>query len=147
MKKFNTLVENLIPTSKFDMSWQLIRTQARQIKDVQSKINFVLEFLEKNPNIHNYLRVKNWLNMTKIGYKDFTSQQKFDEALNYLEEEKAKFQSTEDNNKKLSDFSTNELNIVYKDLNKRKYNFQFNKTPVAHIEFIKALEDELSKRK
>ena len=138
MKKFNTLVENLIPTSKFDMSWQLIRTQARQIKDVQSKINFVLEFLEKNPNIHNYLRVKNWVKMTKLGYKDEQSIIEFEDAEYFLETEKAKFQSTEDNKKQLSDFSTNELNIVYKDLNKRKYNFQFNKTPVAHIEFIKA---------
>jgi len=38
------------------------------------------------------------------------------------------------------------LKMVYNDLKKRKYGFQFKNAPRDHIEFMKDLETEINKR-
>lgn len=130
--------------NKFNIHWQLARTQVRKIKDVDAKIKFIMNFLDRNKNIHNYGRVHNWLKMTGVAYKD-EKRQKFVDAVSKLEDNKSKYSSTSDNDNDLSKMSKDDLKLVYKDLSKRKYGFQYKSVPKAHTDFLdqlkKALED------
>lgn len=130
--------------NKFNIHWQLTRTQVRKIKDVDAKIKYVLNFLNRNKNIHNYGRVHNWLKMTGVAYKD-DKRQKFVDAVKKLEANKGKYSNTADNENDLSKMSKDDLKLVYKDLSKRKYGFQYKSVPKAHTDFMdklkKALED------
>ncbi len=130
-------------TNKFNIQWQLVRLNAKGIKDPKQKIDFVLNFLNQNKNIHNYNRVKNWLVMTSYGYKDRTL---FSKALMELNNQKGNFTNTQDT---LNDFNSvpqTMLKKVLDDLNKRKYNFQYNSTPKAHKKFVDDLEQFLKDR-
>lgn len=135
-------------TSKFNISWQIVRVNARRIKDVNDKVRYVLNFLKENPNRHNYERVHNWLNMTKLGYKSAPEKTKiFDSALDYIEHHKKdKFSAEEDSSDDLKSISTEDLQKVYKDLKQRKYGFQFKSIPKEHIKFLSVLEKELEGR-
>lgn len=130
--------------NKFNIHWQLTRTQVRKIKDVDAKIKYVLNFLNRNKNVHNYGRVHNWLKMTGVAYKD-DKRQKFVDAVSKLEANKSKYSNTADNENDLSKMSKDDLKLVYKDLSKRKYGFQYKSVPKAHTDFMdklkKALED------
>lgn len=141
------LLEKVIVSNKankFNIHWQLARTQVRKIKDVDAKIKFIMNFLNRNKNIHNYGRVHNWLKMTGVAYKD-DKRQKFVDAVAKLEANKSKYSSTADNENDLSKMSKDDLKLVYKDLSKRKYGFQYKSVPKAHTDFMdklkKALED------
>jgi hypothetical protein len=141
------LLEKVIVSNKankFNIHWQLARTQVRKIKDVDAKIKFIMNFLNRNKNIHNYGRVHNWLKMTGVAYKD-DKRQKFVDAVSKLEANKSKYSSTADNENDLSKMSKDDLKLVYKDLSKRKYGFQYKSVPKAHTDFMdklkKALED------
>lgn len=131
--------------NKFNIHWQLTRTQVRKIKDVDAKIKYVLNFLNRNKNIHNYGRVHNWLKMTGVAYKD-DKRQKFVDAVKGLEANKGKYSNTADNENDLSKMSKDDIRLVYKDLSKRKYGFQYKSVPKAHTDFMdklkKALEDD-----
>lgn len=130
--------------NKFNIHWQLARTQVRKIKDVDAKIKYVMDFLNKHKNVHNYGRVHNWLKMTGVAYKD-DKRKKFEDAVSRLEANKSKYSSTDDNENDLSKMSKDDLKLVYKDLSKRKYGFQYKTVPQAHTDFMdklkKALED------
>jgi len=141
----NFLGENAKRADKFNIQWQLARTQARDIKDVDKKISFVLSYLNKNKNIHNYGRVHNWLKMTGVAYKG-DQREKFMDAVKSLEANKNKYSSTEDTGNDISKMSTAELQKVYKDLSKRKYGFQIKTVPKAHTDFLAALKKELETR-
>jgi hypothetical protein len=96
--------------NKFNISWQLVRTEARDIKDVSEKISFVLRFLKDHPNKHNYGRVHNWLRMTKLGYKSQPKEaSKFDNALETLDKKKENYSSEEDYEADLKDLSDDML--------------------------------------
>jgi len=139
------LTENV---NKFNISWQLIRTEARDIKDVSEKISFVLKFLKDHPNKHNFGRVHNWLRMTKLGYKSYPKEVvKFDKALETLNKKKENYSSEEDYEANIEDFSDEKIEKVYKDLKKRKYGFQIKTVPKAHTQFLSKLEKEIEKRK
>ena len=134
--------------NKFNIHWQIVRTQAKAIKSVKDKIQHVLSFLEENPNHHNYVRVLNWLKTTGMAYpKGSPMKQTFHDTINDLSENIEDYiNKLEDTDNGLSDISTEDLKMVLKDLSKRKYDFQFKKTPQDHIDFIKAVEEELEKR-
>ena len=132
-------------SSKFDIQWQIVRTQARDIKDPEKKVDFVLEFLFDHPNIPNKERVLNWLRMTSVAYPDPETKEIFKDAQDYIRENSQKF-TRGDNTTKISDVSDKDLLMVYKDLSKRKYGFQFKKVPEAHTQFMKRLEVEMGKR-
>ena len=141
------LLERVIVSNKankFNIHWQLARTQVRKIKDVDAKIKFIMNFLDRNKNIHNYGRVHNWLKMTGVAYKD-DKRKKFEDAVSKLEANKSKYSSAADNENDLSKMSKDDLKLVYKDLSKRKYGFQYKTVPQAHTDFMdklkKALED------
>jgi hypothetical protein len=133
--------------NKFNISWQLVRTEARDIKDVSEKISFVLKFLKDHPNKHNYGRVHNWLRMTKLGYKSQPKEAlKFDNALETLDNKKENYSSEEDYEVDLKDLSNEKIKKVYKDLKKRKYGFQIKTIPKAHTAFLSKLEKEIAER-
>lgn len=146
MQSFSTFLgENAQRANKFNMAWQVVRTDARDIKDVDKKISFVLKFLNSNKNIHNYGRVHNWLKMTGVAYKG-EQRKKFDDAVANIEKNKNKYASTDDSGGDLKSFSKDQLQKVYKDLSKRKYGFQYKTTPKAHTDFVNTLKKELDDR-
>jgi len=134
-------------TNKYDMHWQIVRTKARSIKDVDEKIAYVLKFLNDNPNIGNYNRVYNWLMMTKLGYTSYPACVRlFDEAAADIAHNIEKYNSPATELPDLKNFSSDELMLVYKDLKKRKYGFLIKSTPQSHIDFMHNLETELRRR-
>jgi len=124
--------------NKFNMTWQLIRTKAKLIKDVDQKVNYVLNFIKEDNYFSNYDRVKNWLRTSSYAYKDrsvFNNALSFIETLEYIDG---------DSDDDLNNFDKSEIEMVLKDLNKRKYNFQFNGVPKDHIVFVGRLNEVLS---
>ena len=133
--------------NKFNVHWQIIRTRARAIKDVNRKIDFVLQFLNANPNICNYDRVLNWVRMTGIAYpKGSDSNKAFTQTAQELIEKESGYNDQADMDNDLSTIDTEELQLIYKDLKKRKYGFQYATVPKDHVEFIGNLEDEMQRR-
>lgn len=146
MNNFKTFLESNT-TNKFNIHWQIVRTKARSIKNVDDKISYVLGFLNKHPNIHNYNRVLNWVKMTGIAYPDNSEQQQaFNDTLIQLQNDKDNFISKDDDDNDLSIISTDDLKLVLNDLKKRKYGFQYKTVPKAHIEFVDKLEQEINNR-
>ena len=141
----NFLGEEAQRANKFNIHWQIVRTNARDIKDVDAKINHVMNYLNANKNIHNYGRVHNWLKMTGVADKG-EQRQKFENAVKGIEGNKNKYASTEDNEGDLSKVSTADLKKVHSDLSKRKYGFQYKSVPKAHTEFMNKLNKELGSR-
>lgn len=134
-------------SNKFNFAWQLVRVQARKIKEVGEKIEHVMDYLRRYPNVHNYDRILNWLKMAKLGYKGSTyAANAFNKAIKQLEDNKEMFNSPEDNESNLVDAHTEDIQAVLDDLSKRKYDFQYNETPKAHTEFVAQLEKELARR-
>jgi len=146
MQNFVTFVESTT-TNKFNIHWQLVRTKARSIKDVTEKIEYVLNFLDGHPNKHNYNRVMNWVKMTGVAYPKGSNESKaFINMHQYLIDNENRYKDATDDLNDLTNISTDDLKLVLKDLKSRKYDFQFGKTPIAHIDFVAKLEEELEKR-
>ena len=145
MQSFSDFLIEASRANKFNIHWQIVRTQARDIKDPDAKIKHVMGHLESNKNIHNFCRVHNWLKMTGVAYKG-DDRAKFERATGALEKRKSEFSSSEDNGNDLSKVSTADLQKVHKDLSKRKYGFQYKTVPKAHTDFMGQLKAELDKR-
>jgi len=131
--------------NKFSIDWQICRVRARSIKDVDNKIKFVISFLETYRSKENVERVLNWLKMTRVGYKDEAIRKKFDRVIDDVKVTGLDY-FEKDNVNDLSCVSDEDIEMVLKDLNKRKYGFQFNKVPKDHVKFVSALEAELEIR-
>ena len=127
---------------KFNIHWQLVRTQAKDFKDPHQKISHVMSFLNKHKNIHNYKRVHNWLVMTGLGYSGDTRAM-FNAKVKSISNNKHEYSSTEDMSNDLSKVSRSDLEKVHKDLSKRKYGFQFKSVPKAHTAFVNKLKTHL----
>ena len=123
-------------SNKFNIHWQIVRVKARSIKDVDAKVDFVMDFLNSNKNVHNKDRVSNWLKMTSYANKDRSA---FDVEINgdFI---------LEDLDNDLSKVDLDNLKLVFKDLSKRKYGFQYKSVPLAHTEFMIELKKELDNR-
>ena len=145
MQSFSDFLTEASRANKFNIHWQIVRTQARDIKDPDAKIKHVMNHLNSNKNIHNFGRVHNWLKMTGVAYKG-DERTKFEQATGALEKRKGEFSSSEDNGNDLSKVSKEDLQKVHKDLSKRKYGFQYKTVPKAHTDFMDQLRTELDKR-
>ncbi len=132
-------------TNKFNIKWQIVRTDARDIKDPSKKLSFVLNFLKNNPSKQNYDRVANWVKMTGVSYKG-EDREKYEKAHETLKASQDDYKEGDEEND-LSKASTSEIEKVYKDLSKRKYGFQYKSVPKDHSAFMNELENELKKRK
>lgn len=141
----NHLITESPRADKFNIKWQIVRTQARSLKGPQEKIKHVIKYLNDNKNIHNYGRVHNWLKMTGVAYKG-DDREHFDSAIQDIEKRKSEFDSTDDVDSDLTKISKEDLQLVYNDLQKRKYGFQYKSVPKAHTQFVQKLKDELDKR-
>lgn len=132
--------------TKFNALWQLTRVKARQLRNYKEKLQYVLAYLEKNPNKHDYARVHNWLVMTAAGYKNKMPEAAMDfvEAAHKIEKNQDLYDQPNDNGYEISDLTFEELQLVLNDLEARKYGFQFKKTPKAHTEFVEALKKQLA---
>jgi hypothetical protein len=148
MKTFAKFVESK-RTNKFSFPWQYTRLSAKEFKDVYEKVDYVLDFLNNNSNIHNYNRVMNWLSMTALGYpKGSIERQEFLDTKERLESQKDLYTDLEDSDNDLTKIPTPDLESVWKDLKKRKNNFMHGGVPPKdQIDFMKNLEQELQKRK
>lgn len=131
-------------TNKFNIYWQIVRASAWYIKDVDEKIQYVLDFLMGHPNVHNKGRVSNWLSMTALAYRDDSNKKLFTTALDFVKG--CDFSDKTDLPNDLKDISTEDLNLVHKDLSNRRYGFQFKEVPKAYIEFMNHLTEELASR-
>jgi len=133
--------------NKFNPIWQLNRVQAKKIKNVKDKVDFIIEYYNKYYTISDKERVLNWLNMTKLGYNGIHKKNRifFDEAILELNKSNpTKF----DNFSKIEDLSDDEKKMILKDLSARKYDFRMNsKVPKDHIEFVNKLNLSLKKNK
>ena len=133
--------------NKFNIHWQIVRTKAKRIKNAHLKTEFVRDFLDNNKNVYNFGRVLNWAKMTKLGYPENSIERvAFDELIAYMKVHQEEYDDSTDTDNDLTKISTKNLQMVFDDLSKRKYNFQFNKTPEDHKTFMIELKDELSKR-
>jgi len=132
--------------NKFNIHWQIVRARAKDIKDVSTKIHYVMVFLKNNANIYNYERVMNWLVMTALAYGD-DKKVLFAAEVKYLKDYKSNYSSDVDSDNDLSVVSDADLMKVYNDLKKRKYGFQFKTVPKDHVAFMNDLESEIEKRK
>jgi hypothetical protein len=130
--------------NKFNIHWQIVRVDARAIKEVHAKIAFVLKFLNAHKNIHNYERAVNWLKMTGVAYKG-EQRTAFEEAVAKLEAAKAKYSATEDTENDLDKVSDEDIKKVYKDLSTRKYGFQYKTVPKDHTDFMAKLKKRMEK--
>ena len=130
--------------NKFNIHWQVTRVKAKKIKGIKNKIDFILSFLNDNLSEENYARVENWFRMTKMGYhQDREIRNLLDKELNGFLVDVSEECWVEDNENDLSLFSDDDILAVYEDLSKRKYGFQFQYVPEAHINFLKKLESRL----
>lgn len=120
---------------KFQLDWQIVRLRAKKQKNVIQKIDLVLDFMIANPSFENGVRVLNWLTMTDIGYK---------RRHKYLFEDATRAVSSivvtqADQTNDFSKYSEEELEELLKDLNGRKYDYQYSGAPKTHIAFVQEL--------
>jgi hypothetical protein len=134
--------------NKFNTDWQVTREEAKKIKDVDSKIAHVKKFLDNNPSKANLGRVLNWTRMTKLGYKNSSSElaQKFEDYLDLLEKHKDQY-TAEDTDISLEDLPITKFIAVYKDLVHRKNDFQHGgKRPVSMSQYLASMKEVAKKR-
>ncbi len=128
--------------NKYNVHWQIVRTKARKEKGAEAKVKLLMDWLQVHSHRNNRARVKNWLIMSRMGYKDQTPKVYYSVALEQLEV----FEWTvgdEDND--LTKISDKDLLLIHKDLKNRKWGFQYE-MPQSHITFMERLEDELYER-
>lgn len=125
------------------MHWQIIRVKARKEKGAKNKVDLVMNWLEGNMHKNNRARVKNWLFMSRMGYKDQLSKVYYTIALEHLEVAQWEVGPEDNSFSKIDDY---DLLLIYKDLKNRKWGFQFKDAPQSHIKFMERLEDELYNR-
>ena len=135
-------------TDRFNIDWQVARVNARSIKDIDTKIDYVFDFLTKHGSSkHNYDRVKNWLNMSRLGYKNEAVREIFEDARATLEDMAILFNEDVDTANDFAAYDDTTLLAVWEDLSKRKYNFQFKgRMPETHVIFMHSLHTELVSR-
>lgn len=132
--------------NKFNADWQLVRVQARDIKEPAQKVYLVYSYLRQNPTKENAGRVLNWAQMTKLGYK--SNQDALDHLNNLISYiDKTKFDISEKELTGPKVYNDEDLMKVYKDLKKRKNNFRHGgKMPKDQKAFMELLEAEIEKR-
>lgn len=128
--------------NKFNANWQLVRVKVKNISNIKEKIDIVKNYLDSNKNIYDKERVLNWTKTIKMSYKDDFKKMLLDDFINYIN---TLNYTIEDNKSSLKDLTLDDINLIYNDLRKRKYNFQFKKIPKAHIDFIIEIEIEIEK--
>lgn len=125
---------------KFNISWQIVRVQARRHKNVADKIDLILDYMNTSPSECKLKRVVNWLQMTSYAYADNATKDMFNSAISRVYAiELSGCSCVYDSMLDCVDIA--DIQAVMKDLSKRKYGFMMNRTPAAHISFVHMLEN------
>jgi hypothetical protein len=131
-------------SNKWNINWQVARVKAKQIKDIQERVNFIQEWLSQFNHYHNIDRIRNWLRMS-IMSANRDSKQIYQNALDklFVSESCGQFEY-KDMKDEMNEFSSDQLQMVLNDLEKRTYTFQYKgKCPPKHIAFVERLQDAL----
>jgi hypothetical protein len=133
--------------SKYDIDWQILRVQLKQIKDPKEKLAHAFRFYQENPTSDTWERIVNWIDGLALGYKI-----KNRKIYTFIQTEKERFLRecprplVREKKTKLSfeQYPKSLLNQVYKDLFKRAKtwaeNGYFN---TELVEFLQRLENVL----
>lgn len=105
--------------TKYNLEWQLIRSQAKRIKDPQAKYNFVREWVEHRKNKHTYERFINWLEGTKRGYKGTNWEPLYQTSIYWWKDHRFLFSSEDDQDIDINIVENKHLEYLYKDLSRR----------------------------
>ena len=132
--------------NKYNIYWQIVRVDARRQKGARNKVALVMEWLKLHKSNLNKSRVKNWLEMSRMGFKDQESKVYYTIALEQLEDMEFEKVSYEEEDNELTIHTDEDLLKVYKDIKVRKWSFQYNGAPISHVRFINKMEEELSTR-
>ena len=124
--------------NKYNIHWQVVRVADKNEKDIEKRIDQVFEFLMANKSKENFERVKKWLRMSPLGFKDQQKKQLYGESLRYLTSIESMFTQT-DRQCDFTQYTKQQLQAVYKDIAKRKYTFQSKGAPKSHNAFIDKL--------
>ena len=62
--------------TKYNVHWQVVRVQAKKYKDVDSKLNYVLNFYKAHKTLDNHERIMNWIEGLAMGYRDLSTKAK-----------------------------------------------------------------------
>ena len=129
--------------NKFNVHWQIVRMNAKSIKDVGKKLDYVRQFLMDRKNIHNYYRVYNWAKMSSYAYKEIHVKNLYYNLLMYLDEHIDDFSSELDDYQDFDDYKLEDILKLRKDLNGRKYDFFYDGVPKSHKNFMVLLDSYL----
>lgn len=133
--------------NKYQIDWQIARTKARKEKTPETRVGVVRNFIQEFPTIQNYERVKNWTEMSILGYRDLKDHVPYTELLDYLNEVLSQDGFSEkDLENNWDAYSDEDLLLIHKDLSKRNYGFRYKTTPKSHIFFMHELENVLESR-
>lgn len=71
--------------TKYNLNWQILRIKNKRIKDLDSKLNNIVNFYNNNKNYPTWERLYNYLEGLYLGYKDLYSKVKIKDCMKYLE--------------------------------------------------------------
>jgi len=122
--------------NKYNIHWQVVRFRAKDIRNVKQKLEYVMDWLRHNNSVENFERVKKWMQMSPYGFKEHAVKELYKDALLEIRT------WTYNKKDKPNDYSLYDdfvLKMVYDDVSKRKYNFQYKQTPKDHDIFVLSL--------
>lgn len=129
--------------NKYNLDWQMVRLEARKTKNVDAKLRLVTKFFLKNKSTQNLVRILNWSQMTKLGYGGAHAHKfmSFEVAMRAYG---LKLPTTAEERNNFAAYPREKLKALLKDLQGRKWSFQFKQAPKEHIEFVIQLEEAIN---
>lgn len=103
--------------TKYNLNWQILRIKNKRIKDLDSKLNNIINFYNENKNYPTWERLYNYLEGLILGYKDLYSKVKIRDCMKYLELNKVNDMT--DSDISIKEVAIKDLIYLYLDLYKR----------------------------
>jgi hypothetical protein len=88
--------------TKYQLDWQIVRVKAKKIKEPLKKVDFVLDYYNKNKNYDNWERCVNWMEGLAMGYKIPAVRQMIEDRIEDFVKVNNREQYSEPNYKKYS---------------------------------------------
>ena len=103
--------------TKYNLNWQITRIKNKQTKDLNTKLNNIINFYNNNKNYPTWERIYNYLEGLYLGYKDLESKVKIKHCMKYLELYKVNVMI--DSDILFENVDIKDLKFLYLDLYKR----------------------------
>lgn len=132
--------------NKYHLDWQVARLGAKQEKDILAKSHRIRVFFIHQKSEQNRRRALNWAKMTKLAYAE-EKRGPFDALINMLNNWEGKLEYKDEDMHNFENYQLRTLESLQKDLNSRKWNFQYNKAPKSHVEFMSKLKEYINGKK